>query len=91
MWKLRNLHIQVIELLSIRAPTPETKLKLLKEIAEEHELDWDPAATETEFFKSHEDLLVSKSITNYNLACFCNFSNFVVLCLCFEEWSYDVY
>ncbi|XWS24870.1 hypothetical protein CRYUN_Cryun27aG0022100 [Craigia yunnanensis] len=48
---------KLIELLSVRAPSPETKLKLLKEIAEEHELEWDPASTETEFFKSHEDLL----------------------------------
>ncbi|KAL5538526.1 hypothetical protein UlMin_044688 [Ulmus minor] len=48
---------QLIELLSIRAPSPEKKLKLLKEIAEENELDWDPATSETEFFKSHEDLL----------------------------------
>lgn len=37
----------------------EAKLKLLKEIAEEHELDWDPSASETEFLKPHEDLLVS--------------------------------
>lgn len=50
--------MQLIELLSIRAPSPEKKLKLLKEIAEEHELDWDPAASETELYKSHEDLLV---------------------------------
>ncbi|XP_056167663.1 uncharacterized protein LOC115668431 [Syzygium oleosum] len=48
---------QIIELLSVRAPSPEAKLKLLKEIAEEHELDWDPAASESELFKSHEDLL----------------------------------
>ncbi|XVF29931.1 hypothetical protein REPUB_Repub16aG0013400 [Reevesia pubescens] len=48
---------QLIELLSVRAPSPETKLKLLKEIAEEHELEWDPASTEAEFFKPHEDLL----------------------------------
>ncbi|KDP22885.1 hypothetical protein JCGZ_01959 [Jatropha curcas] len=48
---------QLIELLSIRAPSPEVKLKLLKEIAEEHELDWDPAASETELLKPHEDLL----------------------------------
>ncbi|KAG8491062.1 hypothetical protein CXB51_014213 [Gossypium anomalum] len=48
---------QLIELLSICAPSPELKLKLLKEIAEEHELEWDPASTETEFFKPHEDLL----------------------------------
>ncbi|KAG8633371.1 uncharacterized protein LOC110606730 isoform X2 [Manihot esculenta] len=48
---------QLIELLSVRAPSPEIKLKLLKEIAEEHELDWDPAASETELLKPHEDLL----------------------------------
>ncbi|KAL5714782.1 hypothetical protein ACHQM5_016694 [Ranunculus cassubicifolius] len=48
---------QLIELLSIRAPSAEVKLKLLKEIAEEHELDWDPLASETELYKSHEDLL----------------------------------
>ncbi|XP_008804491.2 IST1 homolog [Phoenix dactylifera] len=48
---------QIIELLSVRAPSVETKLKLLKEIAEEHELDWDPSASETEFLKPHEDLL----------------------------------
>ncbi|KAF2291036.1 hypothetical protein GH714_019217 [Hevea brasiliensis] len=48
---------QLIELLSVRAPSPEVKLKLLKEIAEEHELDWDPAASEKELLKKHEDLL----------------------------------
>ncbi|KAK9110616.1 hypothetical protein Sjap_018676 [Stephania japonica] len=48
---------QMIELLSIRAPAPEIKLKLLKEIAEEHDVEWDPTAAETELFKSHEDLL----------------------------------
>ncbi|OIW07799.1 hypothetical protein TanjilG_31991 [Lupinus angustifolius] len=48
---------QLIELLSVRAPLPEKKLKLLKEIAVEHDLDWDPAPSETEFFKKHEDLL----------------------------------
>jgi vacuolar protein sorting-associated protein IST1 len=53
---------KLVELLSVRAPSPETKLKLLKEIAEEHELDWDPASTETDLFKSHEDLLVSTPV-----------------------------
>ncbi|KAL6962610.1 hypothetical protein U1Q18_037569 [Sarracenia purpurea var. burkii] len=48
---------QLIELLSVRAPDPEVKLKLLKEIAEEHELDWDPAASETALWKLYEDLL----------------------------------
>ncbi|KAL8523493.1 hypothetical protein ACS0TY_013452 [Phlomoides rotata] len=48
---------QLVELLSIRAPAPDVKLKLLKEIAEEHDLDWDPSATEGELLKPHEDLL----------------------------------
>jgi len=50
---------QIIELLSIRPPPVDAKLKLLKEIAEEHEVDWDPSVTETEFLKPHEDLLVN--------------------------------
>lgn len=54
--------MQLIELLSVRAPSPDAKLKLLKEIAEEHELDWDPAASETEFSKTHDDLLVSNIV-----------------------------
>ncbi|XP_073284767.1 uncharacterized protein [Primulina huaijiensis] len=48
---------QLVELLSIRAPAPDVKLKLLKEIAEEHELDWDPSVSESELLKPHEDLL----------------------------------
>ncbi|THG22476.1 IST1 homolog [Camellia sinensis] len=48
---------QLVELLSVRAPDPDVKLKLLKEIAEEHKLDWDPVASETELLKPHEDLL----------------------------------
>ncbi|KMT00065.1 hypothetical protein BVRB_1g018920 [Beta vulgaris subsp. vulgaris] len=48
---------QLVELLSVRAPSPEKKLKLLKEIAEEHELEWDPSPSESELFKSHDDLL----------------------------------
>ncbi|GAU33474.1 hypothetical protein TSUD_288930 [Trifolium subterraneum] len=48
---------QLIELLSVRAPSAEKKLNLLKDIAAEHDLDWDPATAETEFLKKHEDLL----------------------------------
>lgn len=58
---LPSLQLQLVELLSVRAPSPDVKLKLLKEIAEEHELDWDPAASETELLKPHEDLLVSNT------------------------------
>ncbi|KAL1547033.1 hypothetical protein AAHA92_23556 [Salvia divinorum] len=48
---------QLVELLSIRAPAPDVKLNLLKEIAKEYQLDWDPSATENELLKPHEDLL----------------------------------
>ncbi|XP_078441257.1 uncharacterized protein LOC144711200 [Wolffia australiana] len=44
---------QIVELLSVRAPATDAKLKLLKEIAEEHEVDWDPTDSET----TYEDLL----------------------------------
>jgi hypothetical protein len=49
--------VQIIEIFSVRPPV-DAKLKLLKEIAEEHEVDWDPSETEIEFLKRHEDLLV---------------------------------
>ncbi|XP_029129984.1 uncharacterized protein LOC114916733 [Cajanus cajan] len=52
-----SVNRQLIELLSVQAPTQEKKLNLLKEIAVEHKLDWDPAALETKFFKKHEDLI----------------------------------
>lgn len=48
---------QIIEKLSVRAPSAEVKLKLLKEIAKDHEVEWDPSNTEGELFKLHEDLL----------------------------------
>ena len=49
---------QIIEKLSVIAPAGDVKLKLLKEIAAEHNLDWDPNDTEAELLKTHEDLLV---------------------------------
>lgn len=49
---------QIIEKLSVIAPAGDVKLKLLKEIAAEHNLDWDPSDTEAELLKTHEDLLV---------------------------------
>ncbi|BBN04957.1 vacuolar protein sorting-associated protein IST1 [Marchantia polymorpha subsp. ruderalis] len=48
---------RIIEKLSVRAPPGEAKLKLLKEIAAEYKVDWDPADTEAELLKRPEDLL----------------------------------
>ncbi|GAB4848333.1 hypothetical protein Ancab_003025 [Ancistrocladus abbreviatus] len=47
----------IIENLSVSTPSPEVKLKLLKEIAQEYGLAWDSSETEIEFNKKHEDLL----------------------------------
>ena len=49
----------MIEKLSVKSPSGEVKLKLMKEIAAEHKVDWDPTISEKELTKVHEDLLVS--------------------------------
>lgn len=49
---------QVIEKLSVKAPSANEKLKVLKDIAHEYNLKWDSSSTEAEFSKKHEDLLV---------------------------------
>ncbi|KAA8529156.1 hypothetical protein F0562_034045 [Nyssa sinensis] len=47
----------IIEKLYVRAPSGEVKLKVLKEIAQEHNVKWDSSQTEAEFSKKPEDLL----------------------------------
>ncbi|XP_020596617.1 IST1 homolog [Phalaenopsis equestris] len=47
----------VIEKLSVGAPPVDIRLKILKEISQEYNLDWDTSSTEKEFSKKHEDLL----------------------------------
>ncbi|XP_073055116.1 uncharacterized protein [Primulina eburnea] len=47
----------IIEKLTVSAPPPQVKLRVLKEIAIEHNVDWDWTNTEDEFSKKHEDLL----------------------------------
>ncbi|CAI9777690.1 unnamed protein product [Fraxinus pennsylvanica] len=44
----------LIEKLSIRSPTGETKLKVLKEIAKEYQANWDTTESETELLKPPE-------------------------------------
>uniref|UniRef100_A0A803KV01 IST1 homolog n=1 Tax=Chenopodium quinoa TaxID=63459 RepID=A0A803KV01_CHEQI len=48
----------IIENLSVNAPSAQLKLKLLKEIAKEFNVNWDSSETEAEFQKKHDDLLV---------------------------------
>ncbi|CAK9217122.1 unnamed protein product [Sphagnum troendelagicum] len=48
---------RIIEKLSVQAPSGEVKLKLMKEIAAEHNVDWDPTDFEAGLLKAPEDLL----------------------------------
>lgn len=50
--------MQIIEKLSVSAPSGEVKLEVLKEIAREYNLEWDSSISEAELSKKHEDLLV---------------------------------
>ncbi|MCO5553379.1 hypothetical protein L7F22_006900 [Adiantum nelumboides] len=47
----------IIEKLSVRAPPGEVKLELMKDIAKELNVGWDPSSTESELLKAPEDLL----------------------------------
>ncbi|XP_073134620.1 uncharacterized protein [Henckelia pumila] len=47
----------IIEKLTVSSPPPQVKLRVLKEIALEHNVDWDSSKTEAEFSKKAEDLL----------------------------------
>lgn len=47
----------IIEKLSVKAPSGDSKLKVLKAIAQEYNIEWDSSNTEAEFNKKYEDLL----------------------------------
>lgn len=49
---------QLIDKLSVRTPPGEVKLKVLKEIAKEYQIDWDTAESEKELLKPPEELIV---------------------------------
>lgn len=51
----------LIEKLSVKKPSGQTKLKVLKEIAKEHQIDWDTTETEQELLKPSEELIQGPS------------------------------
>ncbi|WOK92449.1 hypothetical protein Cni_G01140 [Canna indica] len=59
-----NVNRTIIEKLSVKAPPAELKIKILKEVAQEYQLDWDSSTTEAELSKTHEDLLDGLNPTN---------------------------
>lgn len=50
--------MKLIEKLSVRKPTGEVKLKIMKEIAKEYQIKWDATESETELLKPPEEFLV---------------------------------
>ena len=51
----------------MKAPSGESKLKVLKAIAQEYNVEWDSSNTEAEFNKKYEDLLVAFANSFYSL------------------------
>ncbi|CAN1122204.1 IST1-like protein [Linum perenne] len=47
----------LIDKLSVRTPTGQVKLKVLKEIAKEHQIEWDTTESEEELLKPPEELI----------------------------------
>lgn len=52
-----SVNRSIIEKLSVYAPPPEVRLRVMKEIAQEYNVAWDSSKTEAEFSKKPEDLL----------------------------------
>lgn len=50
--------LQLIDKLSVRTPTGEVKLKLMKEIAKEYQIEWNSTESEAELLKPAEERIV---------------------------------
>lgn len=50
--------LKLIEKLSVKKPSGQIKLKVLKDIAKEHQIDWDTTESEQELLKPPEELIV---------------------------------
>jgi hypothetical protein len=59
---LAMVSAQIIEKLSIKAPSGEVKLQMLKDIAAEHNFEWDSTKTETILMEPKQDLLVRRPL-----------------------------
>ncbi|PIA32929.1 hypothetical protein AQUCO_04300112v1 [Aquilegia coerulea] len=55
------LFFKLIDKLSVRTPTGEVKLKLMKEIAKEYQIAWDHTESEKELLKPPEELIAGPS------------------------------
>jgi hypothetical protein len=57
------IFLKLIEKLSVKKPSGQTKLKVLKDIAKEHQIDWDTTESEQELLKPPEELIVRPTRT----------------------------
>ncbi|KAI3994569.1 hypothetical protein MKX01_028313 [Papaver californicum] len=56
-----GVNLTLIEKLSVRTPSGEVKLKLMKEIAKEYQIEWDTTESEKELLKPSEELIEGPS------------------------------
>lgn len=49
--------------MSVKTPAGEVKLKVMKEIAKEYQIEWDTAESEKELLKPPEELIVCSALS----------------------------
>jgi vacuolar protein sorting-associated protein IST1 len=57
---------KLFEKLSVKKPYGQTKLKVLKDIAKEYQIDWDTTESEQELLKPPEEVIVRPTETLAN-------------------------
>lgn len=62
--------MKLIEKLSVRTPTGQVKLKIMKEIAKEFQIEWDTTESEQELLKNPEERIVSTAATLFSTLLF---------------------
>lgn len=50
----------------MKTPSGETKLKVMKEIAKEYQIEWDTTESETELLKPPEEKIVSSASSHFH-------------------------
>lgn len=55
----------------MRTPTGETKMKVMKEIAAEYQVEWDTTESEIELLKPPEEKIVSTALFLFVVNLFC--------------------
>lgn len=58
--------MKLIEKLSVRTPTGQVKLKIMKDIAKEFQIEWDTIESEQELLKTPEERIVSTAATLFS-------------------------